>query len=143
MFKGLSHVAIAVPDLEKAIERLSAAFGLAAGKIYENEEQGVRLAYVELGNAHIELIQPIRAEGPIAAFIDKHPAGGLHHVSLYVDDVPVALDQLAGSDVSLIGGGKIGKNAHGQDIAFIHPKSFLGTLLEVEEVPHSEKKQTP
>ena len=135
MFKGLSHVAIAVPDLEAAIDRLGEVYGLTAGKIYENEEQGVRLAYVELGNAHIELIQPTRPDGPIAAFVEKHPAGGLHHVSLYVDDVPVALDELAARDVSLIGGGKIGKNAHGQDIAFVHPKSFLGTLLEVEEAP--------
>jgi methylmalonyl-CoA/ethylmalonyl-CoA epimerase len=135
MFKGLSHVAIAVPDLEKAIDRLAATYGLAAGKIYDNDEQGVRLAYVELGNSRIELIQPTRADGPIAAFIEKHPAGGLHHVSLYVDDVPVTLDALAGREVSLIGGGKIGKNAHGQDIAFVHPKSFLGTLLEVEEAP--------
>lgn len=139
MFKGLSHVAIAVPDLDKAIERLAATYGLAAGKIYQNDEQGVRLAYVELGNSRIELIEPMRAEGPIAAFIDKHPAGGLHHVSLYVDDVPVALETLGAREVALIGGGKIGKNAHGQDIAFVHPKSFLGTLLEVEEAPTKKK----
>ena len=135
MFKGLSHVAIAVPDLEKAIERLAATYGLTAGKIYENQEQGVRLAYVELGNSRIELIQPTRSEGPIAAFIDKHPAGGLHHVSLYVADVPVTIDALAKREVSVIGGGKVGKNAHGDAIAFIHPKSFLGTLLEIEEAP--------
>jgi methylmalonyl-CoA/ethylmalonyl-CoA epimerase len=140
MFKGLSHVAIAVPDLEAAIDRLGEVYGLTAGKIYENEEQGVRLAYVELGNAHIELIQPTRPDGPIAAFVEKHPAGGLHHVSLYVDDVPITLDELAARDVSLIGGGKIGKNAHGQDIAFVHPKSFLGSLLEVEQTPPPEKK---
>jgi methylmalonyl-CoA/ethylmalonyl-CoA epimerase len=135
MFKGLSHVAIAVPDLQKAIDRLAAAYGLVAGEIYVNDEQGVRLAYVELGNSRIELIEPTRSEGPIAAFIGKHPAGGLHHVSLYVDDVPVALETLGGRDVALIGGGKVGKNAHGDDIAFVHPKSFLGTLLEIEEAP--------
>lgn len=135
MFKGLSHVAIAVPDLEKAIERLAATYGLTAGNIVENQEQGVRLAYVELGNSRIELIQPTRSDGPIAAFIERHPAGGLHHVSLYVDDVPMTIDALAKRDVSVIGGGKVGKNAHGDDIAFIHPKSFLGTLLEVEEAP--------
>jgi methylmalonyl-CoA/ethylmalonyl-CoA epimerase len=135
MFNGLSHVAIAVPDLEKAIERLAAAYGLTAGKIYENREQGVRLAYVDLGNSRIELIEPTRSDGPIAAFIDKHPTGGLHHVSLYVDDVTVAIGELGQHDVSVIGDGKTGKNAHGDDIAFIHPKSFLGTLLEIEEAP--------
>jgi methylmalonyl-CoA/ethylmalonyl-CoA epimerase len=138
MFKGLSHVAIAVPDLDKAIARLADAYGLAAGEIHENAEQGVRLAYVELGNSRIELIEPIGSQGPIAAFIAKHPAGGLHHVSLYVDDVPVAVGELAERDVSVIGD-KIGRNAHGDAIAFVHPKSFLGTLLEVEEAP-AEKK---
>jgi len=140
-FKGLSHVAIAVPDLEKAIDRLASVYGLEAGEIHENPEQGVRLTYVDLGNSQIELIQPTRAEGPIAAFIEKHPAGGLHHVSLFVDDVPIALDDLAGRDVSLIGGGRIGSNAHGQAIAFVHPKSFLGALLEVEESPPSAKEE--
>jgi methylmalonyl-CoA/ethylmalonyl-CoA epimerase len=138
MFKGLSHVAIAVPDLDKAIRRLADAYGLAAGEIHENAEQGVRLAYVELGNSRIELIEPIGTEGPIAAFIAKHPHGGLHHVSLFVDDVPVAVEELAQRDVSVIGD-KIGRNAHGDSIAFVHPKSFLGTLLEVEEAP-AEKK---
>lgn len=139
MFKGLSHVAIAVPDLAKAIERLARVYGLTAGEIYDNDEQGVRLAYVELGNTRIELIEPIRPDGPIAAFVEKHPAGGVHHVSLYVDDVPLTLDELGKKDVSLIGGGRIGANAHGQPIAFVHPKSFLGTLLEVEELPAPEK----
>jgi methylmalonyl-CoA/ethylmalonyl-CoA epimerase len=139
MFRGLSHVAIAVPDLEKAIDRLATTYGLTASKIYENQEQGVRLAYVELVNSRIELIEPTRAEGPIAAFIDKHPAGGLHHVSLYVDNVPMTIDALGKRDVSVIGDGKLGKNAHGDDIAFIHPKSFLGTLLEVEEAPPEKK----
>jgi methylmalonyl-CoA/ethylmalonyl-CoA epimerase len=140
MFKGLSHVAIAVPDLEKAIDRLSSTYGLTAGEIYNNREQGVRLAYVELGNSRIELISPTRSDGPIAAFIEKHPAGGLHHISLYVDGVPMVLDELASRDVDLIGGGRVGANAHGDPIAFIHPKSFLGTLLEVEEAPSSAKE---
>lgn len=140
MFQGLSHVAIAVPSLEKAIDRLSTTYGLSAGEIHDNPEQGVRLVYVELGNTRIELIEPTRPDGPIAAFIEKHPAGGLHHISLYVDGVAVAIEELAGRDVVVIGGGKIGKNAHGDPIAFVHPKSFLGTLLEVEEVPSAAKE---
>jgi methylmalonyl-CoA/ethylmalonyl-CoA epimerase len=139
MFQGLSHVAIAVPDLDKAVAHLAKTYGLTAGKTYENPEQGVRLAYVELGNTKIELIQPLSSDGPIARFLEKNPAGGLHHVSLYVDDVPVALDELQSRDVGLIGDGRIGRNAHGQAIAFVHPKSFLGALLEVEEKPHANK----
>jgi methylmalonyl-CoA/ethylmalonyl-CoA epimerase len=139
MFRGMSHVAIAVPDLEKAKDRLAKVYGLESGKIYENPDQGVRLCYVELGNAHIELIQPLRTDTPIGKFLEKNPHGGLHHVSLYVDDVPVALGALSAQDVSLIGDGLIGKNAFGKDIAFVHPKSFLGALLEVEELPDSDK----
>jgi methylmalonyl-CoA/ethylmalonyl-CoA epimerase len=138
MFRGLSHVAIAVPDLDKAIARLSEIYGLEAGKIFENPDQGVRLVYVELGNSRIELIEPIRPEGPIAKFLEKNPAGGIHHVSLYVDDVPDALDELKARDVGLIGEGRIGTNAHGQRIAFVHPKSFLGSLLEIEDLPTAE-----
>jgi methylmalonyl-CoA/ethylmalonyl-CoA epimerase len=139
MFRGLSHVAIAVPDLEKAIARLAKTYGLESGKIYENPDQGVRLCYVELGNTHIELIQPLRIDTPIGKFLEKNPHGGLHHFSLYVDDVPVALGELAGRDVTLIGEGRVGKNAFGKDIAFVHPKSFLGALLEVEELPDEKK----
>ncbi len=139
MFHGLSHVAIAVPDLSKAVAHLAKTYGLTAGKTYENAEQGVRLAYVELGNTRIELIQPLRSDGPIARFLEKNPAGGIHHVSLYVDDVPSTLSELKGRDVSLIGDGRIGKNAHGQAIAFVHPKSFLGALLEIEEKPPAAK----
>lgn len=139
MFKGLSHVAIAVPDLSKAIARLADAYGLVAGETHENAEQGVRLAYVELGNTRLELIEPTRSDGPLAAFLEKNPAGGLHHVSLFVDGVAVALEELASRDVAVIGGGRIGKNAHGDPIAFVHPKSFLGTLLEVEELPAPAK----
>jgi methylmalonyl-CoA/ethylmalonyl-CoA epimerase len=135
MFHGLSHVAIAVPDLSKAIARLGEIYGLEAGKVYENAEQGVRLAYVELGNTRIELIEPLRPDGPIANFLKKNPAGGLHHVSLYVDDVEATLGELKDRDVDLIGEGRIGRNAHGQRMAFVHPKSFLGALLEIEDAP--------
>lgn len=139
MFHGLSHVAIAVPDLARAVAHLSKTYGLVAGKTYENADQGVRLAYVELGNTRIELIEPLRPDGPIARFLEKNPSGGLHHVSLYVDDVPEALGELQSRDVGLIGDGRIGRNAHGQAIAFVHPRSFLGALLEVEERPHANQ----
>ena len=125
MFRGLSHVAIAVPDLAAAAAQLEKAYGLKAGKVMENEAQGIRLAYVDLGNSRIELMEPTREDSPLASFLAKNPKGGLHHVSLYVDDVAVSLDELAGRGVSLIGEGRIGRNAHGDPIAFVHPKSFL------------------
>jgi len=141
MFRGLSHVAIAVPSLAEAVAQLEKTYGLKAGAVHENVEQGVRLAYVELGNTRIELIEPTRADGPLAAFLEKNPKGGLHHMSLYVDDVAEATGTLSGSGASLLGDGRIGRNVHGQAMAFVHPKSFLGALLEIEEAPPSDKSQ--
>ena len=61
--------------------------GLASGPIKENVQQGVRLAYVDLGNSKIELMQPLTAESPVGRFLAKHPGGGLHHLWLGVEQV--------------------------------------------------------
>ncbi|MBS1218958.1 MAG: methylmalonyl-CoA epimerase, partial [Proteobacteria bacterium] len=73
MITGLSHVAIVVPDLKAAVEKLRATYGLIAGEIKVNEEQGVRMTYVDLGNAKIELMEPSRPDSPIAKFLQRNP----------------------------------------------------------------------
>src|SRR3979409_2651654 len=85
MITGLSHVSIAVPSLEAAARRLQDLYGLAVGETRVNEEQGIRLAYVELGNARIELMEPSRPDSSISKFLEHHPAGGIHHFCLNVD----------------------------------------------------------
>src|SRR5258706_5363106 len=87
MITGLSHVSLAVPSLEAAAKRLKAVYGLSIGAVAVNEQQGVRMAYVELGNARIELMEPSRPDSPISKFLEKHPGGGIHHFCLGVDDV--------------------------------------------------------
>ena len=133
MITGLSHVSIAVPNLEAAAMRLKEVYGLQAGAAKVNEEQGVRLAYVQLPNARIELMEPTRPDSPIAKFLAKNPAGGIHHFCVNVDDVAATGAGLARKGVRVLGEGKESRNVHGERIAFVHPKDFLGALVELEE----------
>ena len=133
MITGLSHVSIAVPSLEAAAKRLKEVFGLNVGETLVNDEQGVRLAYVELGNARIELMEPSRADSPISKFLERSPAGGIHHFCLQVDDVAAASSDVAGKGARIVGDGKVQRNVHGERIAFVHPRDFLGALVEFEE----------
>jgi methylmalonyl-CoA/ethylmalonyl-CoA epimerase len=133
MITGLSHVSIVVPDLAKAAERLKSVYGLSIGEIAVNEQQGVRLAYVDLGNARIELMEPSRADSPVARFLEKNPKGGIHHFCLAVDSVDATAQSLADKGARVLGDGKPQKNVHGECIAFVHPADFLGALVELEE----------
>ena len=133
MITGLSHVSIVVPDLDAAAARLKDIYGLAIGEVMVNEQQGVRLAYVELPNARIELMEPSRGDSPIAKFLERNPAGGIHHFCLGVDSVDDAARELAASGARVLGDGKEQHNVHGERIAFVHPRDFLGALVELEE----------
>ena len=125
MITGLSHVSMVVPDLAQAIERLQQVYGITAGEPMTNAQQGVRLAYVEL-------IQPEPSNAALMRFLDKHPQGGLHHVALHVDSMAATRSQLSQHGVVPISAPEA-QNVHGESIAFIHPKDFLGALLELEE----------
>ncbi len=132
MFTGLSHVSIVVPDLEAAVRRLRGIFGLTVGEPRINAEQGVRLAYVELGNARIELMAPLRPDSPVAKFLERNPKGAIHHVSLRVDDLAATADMLRQREIRILGDGRPQYNLAGERIAFIHPADFLGALVELE-----------
>jgi methylmalonyl-CoA/ethylmalonyl-CoA epimerase len=133
MITGLSHVSIVVPSLDAAGRRLQEVYGLTLGEVKVNERQGVRLAYVELGNAKIELMEPSRPDSPIAKFLERNPAGGIHHFCLGVDSVEDAARALGEQGVRVLGDGRPQKNVHGEPIAFVHPRDFLGALVELEE----------
>jgi methylmalonyl-CoA/ethylmalonyl-CoA epimerase len=133
MITGLSHVSIVVPDLAAAAKRLKEVYGLEIGETRMNEQQGVRMAYVELSNARIELMEPSRPDSPIAKFLERNPAGGIHHFCLNVDDVAATAGAVAGKGARILGDGSPQQNVHGERIAFVHPKDFLGALVELEE----------
>jgi methylmalonyl-CoA/ethylmalonyl-CoA epimerase len=133
MITGLSHVSIVVPDLTAALEKMRATYGLTASEIKVNDEQGVRMTYIDLGNAKIELMEPSRPDSPIAKFLERNPKGGIHHFCLGVDSVEQATNTLTAAGVQVLGAGKVQLNVHGERIAFVHPKDFLGALIELEE----------
>jgi methylmalonyl-CoA/ethylmalonyl-CoA epimerase len=133
MINGLSHVSVVVPDLDAAARRLRKTYGLVVGEPRTNAEQGVRLAYVDLGNARIELMEPSRPDSPIAKFLERNPKGGIHHFSLNTDDMAATAAALSGQGVRILGDGRPQYNVAGERIAFIHPADFLGALVELEE----------
>lgn len=133
MIKHLSHVSIVVPSLDEAAKRLQEIYGLAIGEIKVNEQQGVRMAYVDLGNAKIELMEPSRADSPVAKFLERNPKGGIHHFCVGVDSVDTTRAELTGKGAQVLGDVKPQFNVHGERIAFVHPKDFLGALVELEE----------
>lgn len=133
MITGLSHVSIVVPDLAAALRKLEATYGLAAGEIRVNEVQGVRMTYIDLGNAKIELMEPSRPDSPVAKFLERNPKGGIHHFCVGVDNVERTTDELTAAGTRVLGAGEVQLNVHGERIAFIHPQDFLGALVELEE----------
>ncbi|MBI4206920.1 MAG: methylmalonyl-CoA epimerase [Betaproteobacteria bacterium] len=137
MITGLNHVSIVVPSLAAATRRLEAVYGLKVGEAKVNEQQGVRLAYAELGNARIELMEPTRPDSPVSKFLERNPAGGIHHFCLNVDSVDATSREMAQKGVRILGDGSPQRNVHGERIAFVHPKDFLGALVEFEETGRS------
>ena len=133
MVTGLNHVSIVVPDIEAAARTLGERYGLRVGERMLNAEQGVRLAYVELAGARIELMEPSRPDSPVARFLERNPKGGIHHVCLGVDDLEDTAHRLRDNGVRILGDGKPQHNVAGERIAFIHPGDFLGALVELEE----------
>ena len=133
MITGLSHVSIVVPNLDAAARELDAKYGLKIGAIKVNVEQGVRMAYVELANAKIELMEPSHADSPVAKFLARNPRGGIHHFSLGIDSVDATTAEMNSKGVRVLGDGKPQFNVHGERIAFVHPQDFLGALVELEE----------
>ncbi|MCC6532002.1 MAG: VOC family protein [Burkholderiales bacterium] len=133
MITGFNHVSIVVPDLAAAMARLEQVYHLKAGEPRINAEQGVRLVWIDLGNARLELMEPTRPDSPVAKFLERNPHGGIHHFCLNVDGVDATLGALAQCGVRALGGGSAQRNVHGERIAFLQPKDFFGALVELEE----------
>jgi methylmalonyl-CoA/ethylmalonyl-CoA epimerase len=132
----LSHISIVVPDLEAALKTMREVYGFSCGAIAENHQQGVRLAYVDLGNSRIELMQPLAADSTVGRFLARHPGGGLHHLCLGVGAIAPALEELRRQGVRVLGDGSSTRNIHGQEIAFLNPGDFFGALVEIEQDGH-------
>jgi methylmalonyl-CoA/ethylmalonyl-CoA epimerase len=133
MIGRLNHVAIAVPDLAAASALYAGALGAKVSPPVAQPKHGVTVVFVELPNTKIELLQPLGDESPIAGFLARNPSGGIHHVCYEVDDILVARDQLKASGARVLGDGEPKIGAHDKPVLFLHPKDFLGTLIELEQ----------
>ena len=134
MIGRLNHIAIVVPDLLAAADIYKASLGAIVSEINELPEHGVRLVFVELPNCKIELLHPLDDASPVFSFLEKNPSGGMHHLCYEVDNIYEAVKRLKMDGARVLGDGwhKIG--AHGKPVIFLHPKDFLGTLIELEQV---------
>ncbi|ASY68436.1 methylmalonyl-CoA epimerase [Sinorhizobium fredii] len=134
MLGRVNHVAIAVPDLASAAESYRATLGATVTEPQALPEHGVTVVFVTLPNTKVELLEPLGDQSPIAAFLEKNPAGGMHHICYEVEDIIAARDRLQQAGARVLGDGNPKTGAHGKPVLFLHPKDFQGTLIELEEV---------
>ena len=134
MIGKLNHVAIAVPDLTAATAVYRDTLGARVSDPLALADHGVTTVFVELPNTKIELLQPLGPGSPLARFLDRNPAGGIHHVCYEVDDIAAARDRLQVEGATVLGDGEPKPGAHGKPVLFLHPKDFCGTLIELEQV---------
>ncbi len=133
MIGRLNHVAIAVPNLQSASEVYEKTLGASVSKPEALPEHGVTTVFIHLPNTKIELLEPLGENSPIAAFLVKNPGGGMHHLCYEVEDILAARDQLLKSGARVLGNGEPKIGAHGKPVLFLHPKDFMGTLVELEQ----------
>lgn len=134
MLGRLNHVAIAVPDLAAAAEVYAGTLGAEVSAPQPLPEHGVTVVFVTLPNTKIELLEPLGEDSPIARFLEKNPAGGMHHLCYEVEDIGAARDRLLAAGARVLGDGEPKIGAHGKPVLFLHPKDFSGTLIELEQV---------
>jgi methylmalonyl-CoA/ethylmalonyl-CoA epimerase len=132
MIGKLNHVAIAVRDIGAAAA-VYRTLGAETSPAVPQAEHGVTTVFITLPNTKIELLEPLGATSPIAKFLERNPDGGIHHVCYEVDDIIAARDRLRAQGARVLGNGEPKIGAHGKPVLFLHPKDFLGTLVELEQ----------
>ena len=126
--KRIDHIAIAVRDLEAAVETYQDNFGLTKVKGGEVPSLGIRNAFLQIGDAQIELVTPLSEQGPIADFLAKQ-GGGMYLLSLEVDDLDAAIAELQDNGARV----NVAQGSEGKRLAFVSPKATHGVLLQLLE----------
>lgn len=127
----LDHVAIAVPSIAEAAPIYQLLTGGEPSEVERVDSQGVDVAFIGAGTGRIELIEPISPDSPVARFLDRR-GPGLHHLAYRVRDLSSTLERLRAAGVRLID--EVPRpGAHGRSIAFLHPESTGGVLIELVE----------
>ncbi len=130
MIRRIDHVAIAVKNLDKAVSTVENLFGLMPSRIEEIPDQGVRAAVIHIGDTEMEFIEPVNPDGGVARFLETR-GEGIHHICLEVDDIDEELKRLDTKGAKLID--RQARKGLAGKIAFIHPKSLHGVLLELAQ----------
>ena len=136
MIIGLDHIAIAVPDLERAIKRFAEDFGIELKGTEAVEDAKTTTAFFPISGTQIELVHPLRGEGPIAKYLEKK-GGGLHHLCFRTDDVEGDMKRLKEKGYEFLSDAPK-PGAHNTRVAWIHPKCTDGVLIEIAEHPHTD-----
>ena len=131
MITALDHIAIAVPDLEKAIARFMEDFGLPLAGTEDVEAASTTTAFFPLPATTIELVHPLRGEGPVATYLEKR-GGGLHHLCFRSDNIEEDIARLRDKGYQFLADGP-SPGAHGSRVIFIHPRSCDGVLIELSQ----------
>lgn len=134
MIGRLNHVAIVVPNLEAAAALYRDTLGAKVSAPQPLPAHGVTVVFVTLPNTKIELLEPLGETSPVRPFLERNPAGGMHHICLEVSDILAARDQLKAEGARVLGDGEPRLGAHDKPVLFLHPKDFCGTLIELEQV---------
>ena len=134
MIGKLNHIAIATPNLDKAIRTYKDILGVKISAPLDQIEHGVKVVFIEIPNTKIELLEPLGENSPIENFLEKNKKGGIHHICFEVEDIDSAILRLKKEGATVLGDGTAKIGAHGKPVIFLHPKDFNGTLIELEEV---------
>jgi methylmalonyl-CoA/ethylmalonyl-CoA epimerase len=133
MIGRLNHVAIVVGSVAQAAAIYKDTLGAKISAPESLPEHGVTVVFVDLPNTKIELLEPFGENSPIAGYVAKNPAGGIHHVCYEVADIFEARDRLKDRGARVLGDGEPKIGAHGKPVLFLHPKDFCGALIELEQ----------
>lgn len=134
MLGRLNHVALVVSDMASARLSWQQTLGANVTEPMPLPEHGVTVAFIDLPNTRIELLEPLGDGSPVSRFLEKHSGGGMHHLCIEVSDIIKARDELLSKGARVLGNGEAKIGAHGNPVIFMHPADFHGTLIELEEV---------
>src|SRR3974390_1688309 len=133
MSGSLNHVATLGPDLGAPSGLYRRVLDARVSEPRTLPGHGVTVVFVELPNTRIELLEPLGDASPVRGFLERNPAGGMHHVCYEVDDIIAARDRLRAEGARVLGDGEPRRGAHDKPVLFLHPKDFCGTLIELEQ----------
>ena len=133
MIGRLNHIAIVVPELSAASAVYRQVLGARVSEPSPLPAHGVTVVFVELPNTKIELLEPLGEDSPVRSFLERNPAGGMHHLCYEVGDIIAARDRLRAEGARVLGDGEPRLGAHDKPVLFLHPKDFCGTLIELEQ----------